>query len=185
MSIQTWQIDTTHSSIDFMVRHMVVAKVRGHFGRYEGRLWLQGEDLTTASVEVKIDAASITTGVDARDNHLRSQDFFDVAAFPKAIFRSKRVEAAGKGRYRVVGDLTLRDKTREVELDTEFLGRVRDPFGAERLAFSAHTQVDRKEFGLTWNQALETGGMLVGERIDIELNVQVVKAAEPGSEQAA
>lgn len=177
MAIENWQIDTTHSSIGFTVRHMVVAKVHGRFTRYEGKLWLHGEDLTQASAEVKMEAASIDTGVEARDNHLRSPDFFDVGAFPKVIFRSKRVEAAGTGHYRVVGDLTLRDTTREVVLETEFLGKVKDPFGTERLAFSARTHVNRSDFGLAWNKALETGGVLVGERIDIELNVQAVKAA--------
>jgi polyisoprenoid-binding protein YceI len=176
MAIETWRIDTTHSSIGFTVRHMVVAKVRGRFNRYEGRLFVNG-DLANAQAEVKIEAASIDTQVEARDNHLRSQDFFDVAAFPRLIFRSRRVVAAGHDRYQVVGDLTLRDVTREVVLETEFLGRVTDPFGAERLAFSARTSIDRKDFGLTWNKALETGGVLVGERIDIELDVQAVKAA--------
>jgi polyisoprenoid-binding protein YceI len=176
MAIETWQIDTTHSSIGFTVRHMVVAKVHGRFTRYEGRLFVNG-NLARAQAEVKIDAASIDTQVEARDNHLRSPDFFDVAAFPRIIFRSKRVEEAGKERYRVVGDLTLREVTREVVLEVEFLGRVTDPFGAERLAFNARTSIDRKDFGLTWNKALETGGVLVGEHIDIELDVQAVKAA--------
>lgn len=181
MAIETWQIDSTHSSIGFTVRHMVVAKVHGRFTGYEGKVFLSGE-FTSASAEVKIDAASIDTQVEARDNHLRSPDFFDVGAFPRIIFRSKRVEAAGKERYRVVGELTVKDVTREVELETEFLGRVTDPFGTERLAFSASTSIDRKDFGLTWNKALETGGVLVGERVDITLDVQVVKAA---AEQAA
>ncbi|HYO56456.1 YceI family protein [Archangium sp.] len=176
MAIETWQIDTTHSSIRFIVRHMVVARVHGRFARYEGRLFMNG-DLVNAQAEVKIDAASLDTQVEARDNHLRSPDFFDVAAFPRIIFRSQRVEAAGQNRYRVVGSLTLRAVTREVVLDTEFLGRVTDPFGTERLAFSARTSIDRKDFGLTWNKPLETGGVLVGERIDIELDVQTVKAA--------
>ena len=175
MSIETWQLDTTHSTIGFTVRHMVVARVHGRFTRYEGRLFLNG-DLTKAQAEVKIDAASLDTQVEARDTHLRSQDFFDVAAFPRVIFRSRRVEAAGTNSYRVVGDLTVRDTTREVVLEMELLGRVKDPFGAERLAFHARTSIDRKDFGLVWNKALETGGMLVGERVDIELDVQAVKA---------
>jgi polyisoprenoid-binding protein YceI len=176
MTLQTWQLDTTHSSIDFTVRHMVVAKVHGRFTRYEGRLWLDGEDLTRASVEVKIDASSIDTSVEARDNHLRSPDFFDVGAFPKIIFRSRRVVPVGEGRFHLVGDLTLRDVTREVVLDTELLGRLRDPFGTERIAFSARTHLNRRDFGLEWNQALETGGVLVGERVDLELNIQAVPA---------
>lgn len=182
MAIETWNIDPTHSSIGFTVRHMVVAKVHGRFTRYQGRLFVNG-DLAKAQVEVKIDAASIDTQVEARDNHLRSPDFFDVGAFPRVIFHSRRVVLVGGERYRVVGDLTLKDTTREVELEAEFLGRVTDPFGTERLAFSARTSIERKDFGLTWNKALETGGVLVGERIDIELDVQAVKAA--AAEKAA
>jgi polyisoprenoid-binding protein YceI len=182
MSNQTWQIDSTHSSIQFTVRHMVVAKVHGRFTRFEGSVTANGE-LTAGSAEVKIDASSIDTQVEGRDNHLRSPDFFDVEKFPSLLFRSKRVEPAGKDSYRVVGELTLRDVTREIVLDTELLGRITDPFGVERLAFSARTSIDRKEFGLTWNKALETGGVLVGDRIDIQLDIQTVKAA--AAEKAA
>ncbi|MBU8894403.1 polyisoprenoid-binding protein [Corallococcus sp. H22C18031201] len=185
MAIQTWQLDTTHTTVGFTVRHMVVAKVHGRFTRFAGKLVLNGDDLTRASVEVKLEAASIDTGVEARDNHLRSQDFFDVAAFPKLIFRSTRVEAAGGARYRIVGELTVRDVTREVVLDAELLGRVKDPFGTERLAFQASTHLDRKAFGLTWNQAMETGGVLVGERVDISLDVQAVPAQPAASDKAA
>jgi polyisoprenoid-binding protein YceI len=177
MATQTWQLDTTHSSIGFTVRHMVVAKVHGRFTRFEGKLVLDGEDVTRGSAEVKIEAASLDTGVEQRDNHLRSPDFFDVGAFPKVIFRSKKVAEAGKGRYQVTGDLTLRDVTREVVLDAELLGKVKDPWGNERLAFQATTSIDRKDFGLKWNQALETGGLLVGERVDISLDVQAVAVA--------
>ncbi|MBZ4414915.1 YceI family protein [Myxococcus sp. RHSTA-1-4] len=177
MAIQTWQLDTTHSSIGFTVRHMVVAKVHGRFTRFEGKLVLDGEDLTRGSAEVKMEAASLDTGVEQRDNHLRSPDFFDVAAFPKLIFRSRKVTASGKGRYLVTGDLTIRDVTREVVLDAELLGRMKDPWGNERLAFQATTSIDRKDFGLVWNQALETGGVLVGERVDISIDVQAVAAA--------
>lgn len=177
MALKTWQLDTTHTTIGFMVRHMVVAKVHGRFTRFEGKVVVPGEDLAQGSVEVKIDATSIDTGVEQRDNHLRSQDFFDVGGFPKLIFRSKRVQDAGKGHYRVVGDLTIRDVTREVVLETELLGKVKDPWGNERLAFQASTSIDRKDFGLSWNQALEAGGLLVGERVDISLDVQAVAVA--------
>jgi polyisoprenoid-binding protein YceI len=183
MASQIWQLDTTHSSIGFTVRHMVVAKVHGSFGRFMGQLTLNGEALTTGSVEVEIDTASINTGVEARDNHLRSADFFDVARFPTLRFRSQRVEQVEQDRYRVVGELTLRDVTREVVLETEFLGQVKDPFGNQRLAFSARTSIDRRDFGLGWNKALEAGGVLVGERVDISLDVQAVRVA--ALEQAA
>ncbi len=182
MAIETWQLDPSHSSIGFTVRHMVVARVHGRFSRYAGRLFLNG-DLVNAQAEVKIEAASIDTQLEARDNHLRSADFFDVAAFPRVFFHSKRVVPAGGARYRVVGDLTLKDTTREVVLEAEFLGRVKVPFGVERLAFTARTSIERKDFGLTWNKALESGGVLVGERIDLELDVQAVKA-EAGAKAA-
>ncbi|WP_164007544.1 YceI family protein [Pyxidicoccus trucidator] len=183
MAIQTWNLDTTHSTLGFTVRHMVVAKVHGRFARFEGKVVLDGEDLTRGAVEVKIEAASLDTGVEQRDNHLRSPDFFDVAAFPKLIFRSRKVSVAGKNRYHVTGDLTLRDVTREVVLDAELLGRLKDPWGNERLAFQASTSIDRKDFGLVWNQAMETGGLLVGERVDISIDVQAV--AVPAAEKAA
>ncbi|MCK8502601.1 MULTISPECIES: YceI family protein [Myxococcus] len=182
MALKTWQLDAAHTTVGFMVRHMVVAKVHGRFTKFEGKVVVSGDDLSQGSAEVKIEAASIDTGVEQRDNHLRSPDFFDAAAFPKLIFRSKRVQDAGKGHYRVVGDLTIRDVTREVTLDTEFLGKVKDPWGNERLAFQASTSIERKEFGLSWNQALEAGGLLVGERVDITLDVQAVAVA---AEQAA
>lgn len=183
MTSQTWQIDTTHSSIGFTVRHMVVAKVHGRFAKFSGQLTLNGEALTAGLAQVEIDTASIDTGVEARDNHLRSPDFFDVARFPKLSFRSRRVEQVGQERYRVVGELTVRDVTREVVLETELLGQVKDPFGVQRLAFSAQTRIDRREFGLTWNKAVEAGGVLVGDSVDISLDVQAVQVA--AAEKAA
>ena len=177
MTTQTWNLDTTHSSIAFTVRHMVVAKVHGRFSRFEGTLTLpESGELAGATAEVSIDAASIDTQVEARDNHLRSADFFDVERFPRITFRSRGLTQKGNT-VRIQGDLTLHGVTRPVELETEYLGRMTDPFGTERVAFSASTRIDRKDFGLTWNQALEAGGVLVGERIDITLEVQAVKAA--------
>jgi polyisoprenoid-binding protein YceI len=179
MTTQTWNLDPTHSSITFTVRHMVVAKVHGRFARFEGTVSLpEGGELSGASTSVSIDAASIDTQVEARDNHLRSPDFFDVQAFPRITFQSKRVlPQGGKGALRIVGDLTLHGITREVELEAEYLGKMTDPFGTERVAFSASGRLERKDFGLTWNQALEAGGVLVGERVDLTLEVQAVKAA--------
>jgi polyisoprenoid-binding protein YceI len=176
METKTWNIDATHSGISFSVRHMVFAKVRGRFGAFRGNLQLDEKDLTRSQVEVEIEANSIDTGVADRDNHLRSADFFEVERFPKLLFKSKRVESLGD-RYRVTGDLTIRDTTREVVLDAEYGGQAKDPWGNQRVAFTAKTSVDRKDFGLTWNQVLEAGGVLVGDRIEIELEVQAVKAA--------
>lgn len=176
MTKRTWQIDPTHTDIGFTVRHMMVAKVNGRFAKFDGRLVQSGDSYEGAEVEVTIDAGSIDTQVEARDNHLRSADFFDVAAYPSLTFRSKRMEKAGKDRYRLIGELTIRGTTKEVELEAEFLGGIKDPFGVERLAFSAAARLDRSDFGLTWNQALEAGGVLVSNRVDLQLEVQWVQA---------
>jgi polyisoprenoid-binding protein YceI len=182
MTTNKWNIDTAHSGINFSIRHLVVAKVRGRFAKYSGSLELDAQDLTRSVVEATIEAASIDTGTAQRDDHLRSADFFDVAKYPQLRFRSKRIEQVADDRYRVSGELTIRDVTREVSLDVEYGGQAKDPWGNERVGFVAKTTIERKDFGLTWNQALETGGVLVGDRVDIELEVQAVKAA---AEQAA
>ncbi len=170
-----WDIDVAHSAIHFHVRHMVISKVHGRFARWSGALQLDLEDLARSSVEVEIDTASIDTQVADRDTHLRSPDFLDVARYPKMTFRSKRIEKAGEG-WRVTGDLTLHGVTREVTLDAEFAGVGKDPWGNERAGFSAKAAIDRKAFGLAWNAALETGGVLVGEKVKIELEIELVKA---------
>jgi polyisoprenoid-binding protein YceI len=177
MTTNAWNLDTAHSGINFSVRHMVFAKVRGRFGARSGKVNLDPQDLTRSSVEVEIDSASIDTGVADRDNHLRSPDFLDVERFPKLRFKSTKVEKAGSERYRIHGDLTIRDVTREVVLDAEYGGQGKDPWGNQRVAFTATTSLDRGDFGLKWNQVLEAGGVLVGERIDIEIEVQAVEAA--------
>ena len=177
MKTNTWNLDTVHSAVGFSVRHLVFAKVRGRFTAWSGSLELNDDDLTDSRVHVSIDASSIDTGTPDRDAHLKSPDFFDVASFPSLSFESSRIEALGGERYRVHGDLTIRDTTREVVLDSEFSGSAKDPWGNDRLAFTAKASIDRSDFGLKWNQALETGGVVVGERVDIELEVQAVKAA--------
>lgn len=171
-----WDIDVGHSAIHFWVRHMVISKVHGRFARWSGALELDLADPTRSSVDVRIDAASIDTQVADRDAHLRSADFLDVANHPELTFRSTRIEKAGEG-YRVVGNLTLHGVTREVVLDAEFSGTGKDPWGNERAGFSARTVLDRKEYGLAWNAALETGGLLVGEKVEITLEVEAVRKA--------
>ena len=177
MATKSWNLDTAHSGINFSVRHMVFAKVRGRFGAWNGKVNLDPQDLTRSSVEVEIDSASIDTGVADRDNHLRSPDFLDAEHFPKLRFKSTKVEKAGGDRYRIHGELTIRDVTCDVVLDAEYGGQAKDPWGNQRIAFAATTSLDRGEFGLKWNQVLEAGGVLVGERIDVEIEVQAVKAA--------
>ena len=177
MTTNNWNIDAAHSGINFSIRHMVVSKVRGRFAKYSGAIALEDGDITRSVVQATIDAASIDTGTAQRDAHLRSGDFFDVEKFPELRFQSTRIEKIDDTRYRVAGALTLRDVTREVSLDVQYGGRAKDPWGNERVAFVAKTSFDRKDFGLGWNQVLEAGGVLVGERVDIELDVQAVKAA--------
>jgi len=176
-STKPWNIDLAHSGVHFSVRHMVISKVRGRFAKFSGSLLLDPQDLTRSSVDIRIDAASLDTGVADRDAHLRSADFLDVEKFPELAYKSQRVEKSGEDRYRVVGELTIHGVTREVPLEVEAGGVGKDPWGNERAGFAAHAHVDRKDFGLKWNQALETGGVLVGERVDIEIELEAVNAA--------
>jgi polyisoprenoid-binding protein YceI len=182
MTTRHYNIDTAHSAVQFSVRHMVIAKVRGAFSRFDAKVAFDEEHPERSSVTARIDAASIDTHEPKRDEHLRSADFLDVANHPHLEFRSTRVEKRGE-RYRVFGELSIRGVTREVELDAEYLGTGKDPWGNERLAFSARTKVNRKDFGLAWNQVLETGGVLVGEDIEINLDIQGVR--EQAAERAA
>jgi len=179
MASAQWNVDATHSNLQFSVRHMVITKVRGAFRSFRGTLALdEGDGLGLREVDVSIDAASIDTGEPKRDEHLRSKDFLDVAAFPTLRFRSRSIARQGD-RYRVTGDLSIHGVTRSVVLDTEFQGRGNDPWGGQRAAFSARTSIDREDFGLTWNQVLEAGGVLVGTQIEIDIEVQAVRAAQP------
>lgn len=185
MANSKWNIDAAHSSLQFSVRHMVITKVRGAFKGYSGTLELdENRDQALARVDVVIDAASIDTSEPKRDEHLRSQDFLDVAAYPTLAFRSRSIDRSGD-RYRVTGDLTIHGVTRSVTLDAEFQGQGKDPWGGQRAAFSAKTSVNREDFGLTWNQVLEAGGVLVGTKIDIEIEVQAVQAARAERAPAA
>jgi polyisoprenoid-binding protein YceI len=172
----TYSIDNAHSDVSFSVRHMMFAKVRGHFTKWSANLAFDPAKPAASSVEVSIDAASIDTREPQRDGHLRSADFLDAENFPKITFKSRRVETAGTGHYKVTGDLAIRGVTREVMLDVEEGGRGKDPWGNERVAFLAKTTINRADFGLKWNQALEAGGVLVGEKVEVEIDVQAVAA---------
>jgi polyisoprenoid-binding protein YceI len=173
----TWQIDPTHSHVEFAVKHLMIATVKGRFADVQGSVVANDDNPADAKIDVTIAAASIDTRQEQRDAHLRSPDFLDVEQFPTITFRSKRIEAQKGDNSRVVGDLTIRGTTREVVLDVEHTGRARDPWGNDRAAFSATTKVNRKEFGLTWNQALEAGGVLVGDDLRISIDVELVKQA--------
>jgi polyisoprenoid-binding protein YceI len=173
----TWNIDTTHSAIHFSVRHMVVSKTRGRFARWSGQIQLDPDQLEKGSVSVEIDPASIDTGDAQRDGHLRSGDFFDVEKFPKASFKSTKVVENGDGQLKILGDLTIRGVTRPVTLDATYEGTGKDPWGGERIGFSATTTLVRSDFGVSFNKALETGGLLVGEKVELTLEVEAIKAA--------
>jgi polyisoprenoid-binding protein YceI len=172
----TYSIDNAHSDVSFSVRHMMFAKVRGHFTKWSANLAFDPAKPAASSVEVSIDAASIDTREPQRDGHLRSADFLDAENFPKISFKSRKVDTAGTGHYKVTGDLAIRGVTREVVLDVEEGGRGKDPWGNERVAFLAKTTINRADFGLKWNQALEAGGVLVGEKVEVEIDVQAVAA---------
>ncbi|MEP7226633.1 MAG: YceI family protein [Gemmatimonadales bacterium] len=174
----TWQLDPVHSSIEFSVKHMMMTTVRGRFKEFHGTLAADEEHPQGCSVDVEIDAASIDTGTPDRDAHLRSAEFFDVERYPTITFRSRRAEGefAKEGdRFQVTGELTIRDTTMEIVLDCVFQGRGNDPWGKERAGFSCTAEIDRREWGLRWNQAIETGGVLVANKVRIEVEVQFVK----------
>ncbi len=176
MATKSWDIDVSHSAIHFWVRHMVISKVHGRFAKWAGTIALDEQDLTRSTVDVRIDASSIDTQVADRDTHLKSADFLDVTKYPELTFRSKRIEKAGAD-YRVVGDLTLHGVTREVTLQAEFAGSGKDPWGNTRAGFSAKASLDRRDYGLVWNAALEAGGVLVGEKVEITIELEAVKPA--------
>ena len=184
-SSSQWEIDTSHSDVQFTVRHMVVTKARGRFTRWTGTIDLEESDLTKSSVNVRIEAASIDTGHADRDAHLRSADFLDVANHAHLEFHSTAIERVDEERYRIHGDLTIRGVTRQVTLEAELGGIKADPWGSQRAGFSARTRVNRRDFGLVWNQALEAGGLLVGEQVDIELEVEAVRPLAKADTTAA
>lgn len=171
----TYQLDTSHSVVEFVVRHLGLAKVRGRFNDFSGTISV-GEDIADSSVEVSLDAASIDTRDAGRDEHLRSPDFLDVDNHTALTFRSTGIRQEG-GDWKVDGELTVVGKKRPVTLDVEFEGAANDPSGGNRIGFSAARKINREDFGLTWNQALETGGWLVGKDVKIELSVEGVKQA--------
>lgn len=172
----TYALDPSHSRIGFVTRHAMVTKVRGSFNDFEGTA-TTGEDLADPSIAVTIQVASVDTRSADRDAHLRSGDFFDVEKYPTITFRSTKIDAVDAGTLRVTGDLTIKDVTRPVTIDFEYNGSATDPFGNERVGLEGSVVVARKDFGLTWNAALETGGVLVSEKVTLEFEVSAVKAA--------
>ena len=166
----TWEVDPNHTTIGFVARYIMVTKVRGHFKKFSGAIHVE-EKIEDSWAELTIDAASIDTNQPDRDNHLRSPDFLDVERFPTITYRTSKVELTGPTTLKVTGDLTIRDVTKPVVLDVEFEGVTKDAFGKTRVAFSAMGEIDRTDFGASWNMALETGGWLVSKEIKLELEV--------------
>jgi len=180
----TWQIDPAHSHIQFSARHMMISTVRGRFEDFSGTVDFDEDNPEKSSVYVEIDAGSINTREEQRDNHLRSPDFLEADKYPVLTFASKRIELIDEDTARVIGDLTIRDVTREVVLKVDYQGQAVSPWGTTSAGFSASTKINRKDFDLTWNQALETGGVLVGDELKIDIELEIVKQAEAEAELA-
>jgi len=170
-----WQIDSSHSSVNFSVRHMMLSTARGHFATFSGTLDFDESNPAAASVDVKIDVASINTKDEKRDGHLKSGDFFDADKFPHMAFKSTGVQSVSGNTAKLTGDLTIKDVTKPVVLDVEYHGQAKAPWGTTSAGFSASTKINREDWGLGWNAPLETGGVLVGKDVKIELELEAVK----------
>jgi polyisoprenoid-binding protein YceI len=177
MTKAKWVLDPAHSLLEFSIRHMMITNVKGRFTTLEGSVFADTADLTTAEIAVTVDAASIDTREAQRDAHLKSPDFFDVEKFPQLSFKSWRLDRTGDNEYDLVGDLTIHGVTKTTTWKLTFEGEGKDPWGNQRAGFTAETKVNRKDFGLTWNAVLETGGILVGDEVKISVQAEAVKQA--------
>jgi len=173
----SWEIDATHSQATFSVKHMMISTVRGHFEVLSGKLHIDEDHPDNSWVEAEVDATSINTRDARRDDHLRSPDFFDAEKYPKIKFKSTKVTSTGNNQYRVTGNLTMHGVTKEETFHADYSGQVKDLYGLQRAAFSVKGKINRKDFGLNWNVALETGGVLVGEDVNIEIDLAAVQKA--------
>jgi|SRR5690625_4343560 len=171
--MSNWNVDATHTNVGFSVKHMMVTNVRGNFSGIEGTIEGDPNNLTDAKIKFNIDASTINTNNKDRDNHLRSDDFFDVEKYPNIIFESTEIVPVGDDEYDVIGDLTIKDVTKKTTFKVTRTGSGKNPWGVDVVGFEADTKISRKEFGLTWNQTLETGGVLVGDEINISVELQV------------
>jgi polyisoprenoid-binding protein YceI len=174
-SISTWTVDPTHSIVEFAVKHLVITTVKGRFRDFEATLRIDESHPENSSVSASVDVASVDTDTPDRDAHLRSDDFFNAERYPKITFQSTNVERVDDTHYKVHGDLTIRDVTKQVVLDAEFEGEVDDPWGHRRAGFTATTQISRNEFGVKWNQLIEAGGAVVSDNVKITLHVEAVR----------
>ncbi len=176
--VTPWQVDTAHADVEFAVRHLMISTVKGRFAGVTGSASYDPERPSSVKLSVTIPVATVDTRVEQRDQHLRSADFFDAANYPTITFIGRRVEGDVSGQFKLIGDLTIRGVSREVVLDVTAEGATSDPWGNERLGFSATGSINRADFGLTYNQALETGGVLVGEQVRITINVELMRPRE-------
>ena len=183
--VTVWEIDPGHAQVEFSVRHLMVASVRGRFADVIGTIHFDQEHPERSSVQVTISAGSIDTRNELRDEHLRSGDFLDAANYPVLTFQSTQVTPRGRGSALITGDLTIRGTTRQVTLDAEFQGIVNDPWGNTKAGFAATTKLNRKDFGLTWNVALEAGGVAVGDDVKISIEFEAIKQVAPSAEDQA
>jgi polyisoprenoid-binding protein YceI len=173
--VTTWAIDGAHSIAEFSVKHMMVAKAKGRFGAFDGSIQWDQANPANSSVEITIDVASIDTNESQRDAHLRSDDFFNAEQYPNAVFKSTRIEPVGDQEFKVYGDLTIRDQTHPIVLDVELEGQIVDPYGLHRAGFEAETEISRKQFGLSWNALLETGGAVVADRVKLTFHIEATQ----------
>jgi len=174
----TWNVDKVHSSVGFSVRHMVIAKVKGQFGEFEGAVQFDGGNVETGSVEVAVQMASVDTDDEKRDGHLTGPDFFDVEKYPTMSFKSKKVMDKGKGRFQLTGMLNIRDVIKEVTFDCEFNGTLNDPSGNVRAGFSAETEINRQDFNVNWSKTLDGGGLVVGDMVTVMIELELIKSDE-------
>lgn len=175
MATTKWQLDPAHSEVTFRVRHLVIATVSGRFSRFSADVTTEGDDFSTADIEFKVDTASIDTGMDVRDEHLRSDDFFNSEKFPELVFRSTGIKKTGDDTYQLEGNLTIRDITKPVSLTAEFGGTMLDPYGNLKAGFEVSGKLNRKEFGLRWDAVTEAGGAVVSDEVKLQANVQFIK----------
>ena len=178
VNARKWEFDKAHSTIGFSVRHMVISKTTGGFEDYSGNVFFSGENFDKGNVEITIQIASINTENQKRDDHLRSADFFNAEKFPTMTFMSKKVISEGDDKFKIIGDLTIKDVTKEVVLDVEFHGVVTDPWGNTKAGFTAGTTINRQDFNVAWDNKLKDGSLIVGNDIDINLEIELAKVAE-------
>lgn len=170
-----WSVDKSHSKVGFSVSHLVISEVEGYFKDYDAEIITKGDDFSTAVIDFTVNTKSIFTDDEKRDNHLRSDDFFNVEKFPKMIFKGKSLKKIANNKYKLTGDLTIRDITKQVVLDVEYNGIIKDPWGNTKAGFKITGEINRFDYNLKWNTVMETGGLVVGKEVDLNINLELVK----------